>query len=90
HGVATDRPGLEPLTEPPSTAVRRFFVDCLVHDPGAVDRAIDVFGEDKIVLGSDWPFPMGTKDPTSLIAHRGDAFVNRAATENARTALGDH
>lgn len=89
HGVATDRPGLKPLTEPPSTAVRRFFVDCLVHDPGAVDRAIEVFGEDKIVLGSDWPFPMGTEDPASLIAHRGPAFVDRAATTNARTALGE-
>ncbi len=89
HGVATDRPGLKPLTEPPSEAVRRFFVDCLVHDPGAVDRAIEVFGEDKLVLGSDWPFPMGTKDPASLIAHRGEEFVNRAATTNARAALGD-
>jgi aminocarboxymuconate-semialdehyde decarboxylase len=89
HGVATDRPGLNPLAEPPSTAVRRFFVDCLVHDPAAIDRAVEVFGEDKIVLGSDWPFPMGTKDPESLIAHRGPAFVARAATENARAALGD-
>jgi aminocarboxymuconate-semialdehyde decarboxylase len=88
HGVSTDRPGIRPLTEPPSTAVRRFFVDCLVHDPGAVDRAIEVFGEDKLVLGSDWPFPMGTPDPASLIAHRGDAFVDRAAVENARAALG--
>jgi aminocarboxymuconate-semialdehyde decarboxylase len=87
HGVATDRPGLRPLTEPPSTAVRRFFVDCLVHDPGAVDRAIEVFGEDKLVLGSDWPFPMGTKDPVSLIAHRGGDFVERVATKNARAAL---
>lgn len=88
HGVATDRPGLEPLAEPPSTAVRRFFVDCLVHDPGALDRAIDVFGEDKLVLGSDWPFPMGTKDPASLIAHRGEEFVERVAVENARAVLG--
>jgi aminocarboxymuconate-semialdehyde decarboxylase len=88
HGVATDRPGLRPLTEPPSTAVRRFFVDCLVHDPGAVDRAVEVFGEDKMLLGSDWPFPMGTEDPVSLIAHRGEAFVERVSAENARAALG--
>jgi aminocarboxymuconate-semialdehyde decarboxylase len=89
HGVATDRPGLRPLAEPPSSAVRRFFVDCLVHDPGAVDRAVEVFGEDKMVLGSDWPFPMGTKDPASLIAHRGDDFVERVATTNAHIALGE-
>lgn len=88
HGVATDRPGLAPLTERPSVAVRRFYVDCLVHDPGAVDRAIDVFGEDRLVLGSDWPFPMGTPDPSGLIAHRGPEFVQRVATVNAARALG--
>jgi aminocarboxymuconate-semialdehyde decarboxylase len=88
HGVATDRPGLRLLTEPPSTAVRRFYVDCLVHDPGAVDRAVEVFGEDKVLLGSDWPFPMGTPDPASLIAHRGEEFVERVSTANARVALG--
>ncbi len=89
HGVATDRPGLRPLTEPPSTAVRRFYVDCLVHDPSAIDRAVEVFGEDKMVLGSDWPFPMGAADPVALIAHRGEAFVDRVSRENARAALGD-
>ncbi len=88
HGVATDRPGLKPLTEPPSQAVRRFFVDCLVHDPRAVDRAVEVFGEDKLLLGSDWPFPMGTEDPAGLIAHRGEAFRERVAVTNARAALG--
>jgi len=88
HGVATERPGLRPLTEPPSTAVRRVFVDCLVHDPGALDRAVEVFGEDKLLLGSDWPFPMGTKDPKALIAHRGEEFVERVSTANARAALG--
>jgi aminocarboxymuconate-semialdehyde decarboxylase len=88
HGVATERPGLRPLTEPPSTAVRRFYVDCLVHDPGALDRAVEVFGPDKIVLGSDWPFPMGTKDPIALIAHRGEGFVEAASVGNARRALG--
>ncbi len=87
HGVATQRPGLQLLSESPSRAVRRFYVDCLAHEAGAVDRAIDVFGEDKIVLGSDWPFPMGTDDPCGLIAHRGEAFVERVACVNAQAAL---
>ncbi len=88
HGVATERPGLRPLTEPPSTAVRRLFVDCLVHDPGAIDRAVEVFGADRMVLGSDWPFPMGSEDPVGLIAHRGKPFVHQVAVDNARAALG--
>ena len=88
RGVTTHRPGVQPLRELPSEAVRRLFVDCLVHDPGAVDRAVDVFGEDRMVLGSDWPFPMGSEDPVSLIAHRGAGFVRRACRENAAMALG--
>jgi aminocarboxymuconate-semialdehyde decarboxylase len=87
RGVATQRPGLQALSESPSRAVRRFYVDCLAHEAGAVERAIDVFGEDKLVLGSDWPFPMGTDDPCGLIAHRGEAFVERVARVNAQAAL---
>lgn len=88
RGAHTDRPGVPTLRELPSDAVRRLFVDCLVHDPGAVDRALEVFGEDRMVLGSDWPFPMGSEDPAALIAHRGDAFVRRVACDNAAVALG--
>lgn len=33
--------------------LRRTYVDCLAHDPGLVDQAVEVFGEDRLVLGSD-------------------------------------
>jgi aminocarboxymuconate-semialdehyde decarboxylase len=88
RGVDTARPGIPPLSEPPRVAVRRFYVDCLAHDPAVVDLAASVFGEDKVVLGSDWPFPMGTNDPVDLVAHRGEDFATATAIENACTALG--
>jgi aminocarboxymuconate-semialdehyde decarboxylase len=88
RGVETERPGVKPLTESPRQAVRRLYVDCLSHDSGVLDHSVETFGEDKIVLGSDWPFPMGIEDPRTLVAHRGDAFVERVATANARAALG--
>jgi aminocarboxymuconate-semialdehyde decarboxylase len=88
HGVRTARPGLRPLTELPSEAVRRFYVDCLVHDAGALDRAVEVFGAERVVLGSDWPFPMGCDDPAALAAHRGVPFVDQVARDNAAAALG--
>ena len=88
RGVLTARPGLVPLDEPPRESVRRFFVDCLAHDPAVIDLAAHVFGDDKLVLGSDWPFPMGIDDPRTLVAHRGPAFCERVATANAQTALG--
>jgi aminocarboxymuconate-semialdehyde decarboxylase len=88
HGVQTDRPGLRPLSEPPRVAVRRFYVDCLSHDEGVLDHAVQTFGPDKVVLGSDWPFPMGIEDPLAFVARRGEAFAARVAVGNARRALG--
>lgn len=88
RGVATERPGLRPLIEPPRTAVRRFHVDCLAHDPQVVDLARAVFGDDKLVLGSDWPFPMGVEDPRETIAHLDEALRTRIAVDNARALLG--
>uniref|UniRef100_A0A6B2L8Y3 2-amino-3-carboxymuconate-6-semialdehyde decarboxylase n=1 Tax=Arcella intermedia TaxID=1963864 RepID=A0A6B2L8Y3_9EUKA len=37
----------------------KFWIDSLVHDHKVLDYCIDLFGEDKIVLGSDYPFPLG-------------------------------
>lgn len=88
RGVATERPGLEPLTRPPSAAVRDLYADCLAHDAAALDHAVDAFGDRHLVLGSDWPFPMGHDDPAALCAHRGDDFVARVRVDNARAALG--
>ncbi|MEW2113681.1 amidohydrolase family protein [Streptomyces sp. NPDC005474] len=88
HGVDTHRPGLAPLTEPPRQAVRRFYVDCLAHDPAVVDLAVTTFGADRLVLGSDWPFPMGTSDPAGLLAHRTPEYVEQVAVANADAALG--
>ncbi|GAA3941289.1 amidohydrolase family protein [Actinomadura viridis] len=88
HGADTARPGVPPGIEPPARAVRRFHVDCLAHDPAVVDLAVTVFGDDRMVLGSDWPFPMGAADPAALVAHRGAAFTRRVAVRNAESLLG--
>lgn len=88
RGHAARRPGVPALTLSPAAAVRRLWVDVLAHDPAVVDLAVAVFGERRLVLGSDWPFPMGIDDPLSLVAHRGREYAERVATTNAVEALG--
>ncbi|MGC9670278.1 amidohydrolase family protein [Planosporangium sp. 12N6] len=88
RGVDTSRPGLVRQVEDPRAAVRRLWVDCLAHDAAVVDLAVTTFGEDKLVLGSDWPFPMGTDDPQSLVDHLPAALRIQVATGNAAAALG--
>lgn len=85
RGVDTGRPGTVDVPEAPVDAVRRLYVDCLAHDPAVVDLAVSTFGADKILLGSDWPYPMGSDDPVGLIAHRGPGFVEAAAAANPAT-----
>jgi aminocarboxymuconate-semialdehyde decarboxylase len=60
RGIDTARPGIEPPSLSVAEALRRFYVDDLVHDPAVLALLEETFGADRILAGSDWPFPMGT------------------------------
>lgn len=42
-----------------------FWLDSIVHDPRVLDYVIDLVGEDKVALGTDYPFPLGEWYPDS-------------------------
>ncbi|KAF2985067.1 hypothetical protein EK904_012666 [Melospiza melodia maxima] len=44
-----------------------FYTDSLVHDRGALRLLTSVVGEDKVILGTDYPFPLGELEPGKLI-----------------------
>ncbi len=44
---------------PPSHYLDRFFVDSAVFDERALRLLVEVMGEDRVMLGSDSPFPLG-------------------------------
>ncbi len=43
----------------PGSFVGRLWADSLVHDPRALRLLVDVVGEDRVLLGTDYPFPLG-------------------------------
>lgn len=45
----------------------RFYVDSLVHDQHALKELIRIYGENRVILGSDYPFPLGEHHPGKLI-----------------------
>lgn len=51
----------------PKEYAGKFWVDSLVHDKNAFQYLLEVIGEDKICLGSDYPFPLGEHKPGRLI-----------------------
>jgi aminocarboxymuconate-semialdehyde decarboxylase len=46
-------------TAPPSTYLDRFDVDSAVYDGRALRYLVDVMGPSSVLLGSDYPFPLG-------------------------------
>lgn len=51
----------------PRKYLKQMYVDSLVHDPHALEFLIDIFGVERIALGSDYPFPLGEHRPGELI-----------------------
>ncbi|MGW8597636.1 amidohydrolase family protein [Streptomyces sp. NPDC055893] len=53
--------------ELPSTYLRRLYFDSLVHDPKVLRALIETAGADRVLLGSDFPFDMGSDDPVAAL-----------------------
>ena len=43
------------------------YTDSLVHDENALKYLVTTMGEDNVVLGTDYPFPLGELHPGKLI-----------------------
>jgi aminocarboxymuconate-semialdehyde decarboxylase len=57
----------EDCPHPPSSYVERFCVDAAVFSADALALLVKVMGEDRVMLGSDYPFPLGEQQVGSLV-----------------------
>nr|XP_020734911.1 2-amino-3-carboxymuconate-6-semialdehyde decarboxylase [Odocoileus virginianus texanus] len=73
HGFSM-RPDLCAQDNPtnPKKYLGSFYTDSLVHDPLALKLLTDVIGKDKVILGTDYPFPLGELEPGKLIESMGE------------------
>ena len=55
------------IDQPPSRYLRQLFYDTVTHSPEVTRFLVDFAGADHVVLGSDYPFEMGVKDPIALV-----------------------
>lgn len=51
----------------PSAYLRRFYYDTILYDPTALEYLRDVVGSDRLVLGTDYPFPVFEPAPVRLL-----------------------
>ena len=45
----------------------RIYTDSLVHDKDALEFLVKIIGESQVMLGTDYPFPLGELDCGNLI-----------------------
>jgi aminocarboxymuconate-semialdehyde decarboxylase len=55
----------------PSAYRRRFFYDTILHDAAALRYLRELVGSDRLLLGSDYPFPMDEPAPVPMLAQAG-------------------
>jgi aminocarboxymuconate-semialdehyde decarboxylase len=51
----------------PSSYMKNFYVDSLVHSKDALKFLIKTIGQERIAMGSDYPFPLGEQHPGKMI-----------------------
>ena len=76
---------------PPAHYLGRFYVDSVVFDESALRLLVDTVGAGRVVVGSDYPYPLGERPAGAVV--RGarfldDATRSRLLRDNAATFLG--
>ena len=84
------RPDARGCEHPPSTYLRKLWFDTVVHDDRTLRALVEVAGEDRVVLGSDYPFDMGLDEPVAKIREAGlsEEITRRILGANAEALLG--
>jgi aminocarboxymuconate-semialdehyde decarboxylase len=67
RGRLTREQEIHPPARDVRAALRRFLVDTVVHDVEVLRDLVGFFGADRVLLGSDYPFDMGTERPAEIV-----------------------
>jgi aminocarboxymuconate-semialdehyde decarboxylase len=62
HGWHVRTEPKKKLPKPPTDSLQRFYFDTIVHSKEVLEFLVGNAGADRVLLGSDYPFDMGTPD----------------------------
>jgi aminocarboxymuconate-semialdehyde decarboxylase len=77
------------IADPPSTFIARAWFDSLTHDAASLEFLAQRFSWSQIVIGTDYPWDMGSSDPIRDLAAAGlaGAALTTVGRDNARAFL---
>jgi aminocarboxymuconate-semialdehyde decarboxylase len=82
HGWKVRPEGPAAIPRPPREYARRLYFDSLTLSAANLRFVVEQFGADHVVIGSDYPFDMGSDDPVGAVAGAGLPPAARAQIES--------
>jgi predicted TIM-barrel fold metal-dependent hydrolase len=73
--------GCQNMAKAPSDYLKQLYYDTLVYSPDNLAHLIETVGADRLVLGTDYPFPIASQDPV------GDALAVNGLSEAELEAI---
>ena len=70
----------------PYEYVKKFYIDSLVHDEEAFKYNLNLFGAERIALGSDFPFPLGDLEHGKFIELMKELTIEQKTQMLSKTA----
>jgi aminocarboxymuconate-semialdehyde decarboxylase len=68
-GARSDARGT--LPQKPTTYLKRVYVDSIVFTPHQLRALVELFGPEKVLMGTDYPYDMAESDPVGHLASAG-------------------
>jgi aminocarboxymuconate-semialdehyde decarboxylase len=78
------------LPQPPTSYLKKVFVDSVVFTPHQLRALVEVFGADHVLMGTDYPYDMAEYDPVEHVVSAGldPSAAAAIAGLNAKRLLG--
>jgi aminocarboxymuconate-semialdehyde decarboxylase len=55
----------------PGEGLAHIYTDTILHDPRVLKFVVEIMGADRLMMGSDMPFPIGDTEPMKIIVETG-------------------
>jgi aminocarboxymuconate-semialdehyde decarboxylase len=62
---------ITPNVSDPAEGLSRLYTDTIVHDVRVLKFVVEMIGADRLMMGSDMPFPIGDSDPLRIVTEAG-------------------
>jgi len=70
----------------PAEGLSRLYTDTILHDARVLKFVIEMMGTERLMMGSDMPFPIGDSEPLRIVAEAGLSKEQAASVNGALAA----